>query len=349
MKNWWKILAVILMSYSVIAGLLTPLSPAMRHLDNNVAQANTTFQCTIQGYNTEFKKVNTPPRAWLQRDSAFALCASNIQILSDKEMKLTFDIPAKVITEGSKEDFDLIVDTDHDGSMVLPDAILVKQDSSSAMLIPSCTIADLNIGSRSFTFPYRPIIEETIRNLYFHVSLWFAMVLLLMLSLYYNIQYLRRGLLLDNIRSSELIRISVIFGILGLITGALWAKYTWGKYWSWDLRQTTAAIVVLIYLAYFVLRDSFEDLDKKARISAVYSIFAFFAMIPLMFVIPRLQGADSLHPGAGGNPAFGSNDLDNTMRMVFYPAVIGYTLFGLWIAQLWYRVEKLKLKMLEID
>jgi heme exporter protein C len=72
----------------------------------------------------------------------------------------------------------------------------------------------------------------------------------------------------------------------------------------------------------------------------VYNIFAFGALVPLIYVVPRLT--DSLHPGAGGNPAFGSEDLDNTMRMVFYPAILGWTLLGFWIASLAYRAERLQ-------
>ena len=63
-------------------------------------------------------------------------------------------------------------------------------------------------------------------------------------------------------------------------------------------------------------------------------------IIPLLFVIPRMT--DSLHPGNGGNPAFGGEDLDNTMRMVFYPAVIAWTLLGLWISNILFRLKRVE-------
>src|SRR5690606_31379887 len=102
---------------------------------------------------------------------------------------------------------------------------------------------------------------------------------------------------------------------------------------------------ILIYLAYFVLRSSFDDFDKRARIAAVYNIFAFAALIPLLFVIPRMT--DSLHPGSGGNPAMGGEDLDNTMRMIFYPAIIGWTLMGVWISQILFRILRLRYKLMD--
>ncbi|HMR44960.1 MAG TPA: cytochrome c assembly protein, partial [Saprospiraceae bacterium] len=74
-------------------------------------------------------------------------------------------------------------------------------------------------------------------------------------------------------------------------------------------------------------------------------LFAFATLIPLLYVIPRMT--DSLHPGSGGNPAMGGEDLDNTMRMVFYPAIIGWTLVGFWMANLNFRIEKIRWGLLQ--
>jgi heme exporter protein C len=136
--------------------------------------------------------------------------------------------------------------------------------------------------------------------------------------------------------------VGVLLGILGLATGSIWAKVTWGTYWTSDAKLNNAAIMVLVYLAYILLRSSIEDPDKKARISAVYNIFAFSALIPLLFILPRMT--DSLHPGNGGNPGFNSYDLDNNMRKIFYPAVLGWILLGIWITNISYRFQKLKHK-----
>ena len=69
-------------------------------------------------------------------------------------------------------------------------------------------------------------------------------------------------------------------------------------------------------------------------------------MMLFINVIPRLSGTDSLHPGNGGNPAFGTYDMDNTMRMVFYPAIIGWTLIGTWVLNLKMRINKIENKLL---
>jgi heme exporter protein C len=109
-----------------------------------------------------------------------------------------------------------------------------------------------------------------------------------------------------------------------------------------------AAIALLIYFAYLVLRDSVSDIDKKARIGAVYNIFAFAFLFPAIWIIPRLL--PSLHPGGeggeGGNPALNYKDLAPQMRAVFYPAIIGWTLLGVWITSLKVRLRLLKEKTL---
>ncbi|HZX75100.1 MAG TPA: cytochrome c biogenesis protein CcsA, partial [Cyclobacteriaceae bacterium] len=123
-------------------------------------------------------------------------------------------------------------------------------------------------------------------------------------------------------------------------TGMIWANYAWGTPWHGDPKQNGSAITALIYLAYFVLRGSIDNKEQSARLSAVYNIFAFAAMIPLIFIIPRMT--DSMHPGNGGNPGFNMYDLDSRMRPIFYAANIGWISIGAWIATMRVRSKKIE-------
>ncbi len=184
--------------------------------------------------------------------------------------------------------------------------------------------------------PARVILNESIRNLYFHVPMWFGMVGLLIASAVYSIRQLSSknpGNLKNDIYAAEFTNSAILFGFLGLLTGMVWAKFTWGDYWTNDPKLNGVAIGMLIYMAYIVLRKAIEDEEKKARVSAVYNVFSFPIFIVLIFILPRLN-VDSLHPGNGGNPAFSNYDLDSNMRLVFYPAVIAWFLLGLWITTL---------------
>jgi heme exporter protein C len=188
-----------------------------------------------------------------------------------------------------------------------------------------------------FSVPRLSIVNETIRALYFHVPMWFGMVFLFLSSMIYAIRYLRKPAMESDIYSVAFASVGLSYGLLGIFTGMIWANYTWGTPWHGDPKQNGAAIATLVYLAYFILRSSVENEEQRNRLSAVYNIFAFAAMIPLIFIIPRMT--DSMHPGSGGNPGFNMYDLDSRMRMVFYPACIGWILLGMWIATLQIRTR----------
>ena len=186
--------------------------------------------------------------------------------------------------------------------------------------------------------PKKPILNETIRNLYFHVAMWFGMMIFFIVSLVYSIKYLRSNTHRFDIYAVEFANAGILFGMLGLITGSVWARYTWGSFWSNDPKQIGAAIALLIYFAYLVLRNSMTDIDKRSRISAVYNIFAFALLFPTIWIIPRL--VESLHPGGMGNPAFNTKDIDSRMRVVFWlGAIPGWALLGTWITTLRIRLQ----------
>jgi heme exporter protein C len=87
----------------------------------------------------------------------------------------------------------------------------------------------------------------------------------------------------------------VIFGILTLVTGSIWAKISWGVWWTWSERQLTLFLVLfLFYCAYFMLRFSVESGPRRANLSAVYALFG-VALIPVSFLAIRLA-ENFIHP-----------------------------------------------------
>ncbi len=201
--------------------------------------------------------------------------------------------------------------------------------------------------------PKLQLLGETIRNLYFHVCMWFAMMILFTVSVVNAIRYLRGFQLKYDIYSRHYAIMAIVLGILGYSTGAIWAAFTWAdpnssildnfKTIARDPKLIGAAIALLVYFAYLILRDSIQDIDKKARISAVYNIFAYAILFPSIWILPRIL--PSLHPGNEDNPALDvKNDISGNMRIVFYPAVIGWTLLAVWITTLKIRLTLLKEK-----
>ena len=197
----------------------------------------------------------------------------------------------------------------------------------------------VTIAGFLFDVPALPILNEAIRVLFFHVPMWFTMIFLLFNSAINSYYYISKGRINYDIKSNEYANVGVFFGMLGIISGMLWAKFTWGTYWTNDPKLNGSALGLLIYFSYFVLRGSVKDELKKAKISSVYNIFAFAMLIPLIFILPRMT--DSLHPGNGGNPGFNVYDMNSQLRIVFYPSVLGFILLGIWITNIRVRIKLL--------
>jgi heme exporter protein C len=218
--------------------------------------------------------------------------------------------------------------------------------ASILLLLYTCTAGFL------MDVPRLPALQETIRNLYFHVCMWFSMMILFTISLVNAIKYLRTFNLKYDVYARQYAAVGIVMGVLGYITGAIWMTYTWAdpnnpafQSFSALAREPKligAAIALLIYFAYMVLRDSINDMDKRARISSVYNIFAYAMLFPSIWILPRIL--PSLHPGQQGNPALDTRDIDSNMRLIFYPAVIGWTLLGVWITTLKIRIALLREK-----
>ena len=174
------------------------------------------------------------------------------------------------------------------------------------------------IGGILLPVPKIPQLQETIRNLYYHVCMWFAMMILFTVSVVYSVKHLRTLDISFDMKARFFAGVGLVMGLLGYATGAIWAAYTWADpnnpaYASFgsiarEPKLIGAAMAILVYFAYFILRDSVTDIDKRARVSAVYNIFAYAMLFPSIWIVPRLL--PSLHPGQEGNPALNFNDID---------------------------------------
>jgi heme exporter protein C len=186
------------------------------------------------------------------------------------------------------------------------------------------------------------MIEETMRNLFFHVGMWFGMFAMLITGFVFSLRYLKKFDEQEDIIAAEAVHVGIMFGTLGILTGMVWANFTWGAPWVKDPKLNGAAVGMVIYLAYMILRGSIDDTHKRAKVSAVYNIFAFVLWIVFVLIMPRIAG-ESIHPGKTDSPVMPMH-LDPGMRLVFYPAMAGWILMGFWILNIRIRIKKLTLE-----
>lgn len=188
--------------------------------------------------------------------------------------------------------------------------------------------------------PEIDILEQTARNLFLHVPMWFTMMVAFGMAFVYSVRFLNSEQMVMDRKAETATAVGLLFGICGLLTGSLWARFTWGTWWTFaEPRMNLAALSMLIFVAYFILRTAFNDPVKRAKISAVYNIFGITTVPFLLYIIPRQL--PSLHPGAEGNPAF-SEITAPELRYIFYPAVVGFIGLSIWMMDILNRYKKVK-------
>ena len=188
--------------------------------------------------------------------------------------------------------------------------------------------------------PDLPIIRQSIRNLFFHVVMWFSMMVMFGTSLVRSLRYLSTFDIKHDVYAIQSVNVGLFFGMMGIVTGMEWANFTWGTPWTNDPQLNGAAITILAYFAYLVLRRSIDEENKRARIAAVYNVFAFVMLIVFIGILPKLSDG-SLHPGKGGSPMTVTN-LDFTMRLVFYPAIAGWIIVGYWLTGIRVKMDTIR-------
>lgn len=138
---------------------------------------------------------------------------------------------------------------------------------------------------------------------YFHVPIAATAYLAFAVVFVSSIMFLRTKKEKWDIRAISASEIGVIFALLTLITGSLWAKSAWGEFWvTWDVRLNTSLVLFLIYISYLMVRSSIDEPEKRARLSAVFGIVGFIG-VPLSFLSIRLWNRATVHPvvvGPGG-------------------------------------------------
>ncbi|MDP2209616.1 MAG: cytochrome c biogenesis protein CcsA [Bacteroidota bacterium] len=206
------------------------------------------------------------------------------------------------------------------------------------VIIAGIALPMVSNPSSFFELPVVPGLEDKARIIFFHVPTAWVCVIAFITSLIYGIQYLRTKEILYDIKSVTAAGLGFLFCILATVTGAIWSKFTWGAFWNWDPRQTSIFVLLLIYGAYFALRSSIEVEEKRASLSAVYSIIAGLTVPFFIFIIPRI--VSSLHPDPIINPQ-GKIHMNPTMLVIFLSSLTGFTAVYYWMFNLRVRFSKL--------
>jgi heme exporter protein C len=187
----------------------------------------------------------------------------------------------------------------------------------------------------------RPVagFGDEFRIFYYHVPMAIVSMLAFLVNLIFSIRYLRDRRPLDDIRARSASELGLLFGILATISGSIFARVAWGSFWNWDIRETSFAILLVIYGAYFALRSAVEPEERSAVFASVYSVLAFLSVPVFGFIVPRIY--NSLHPKdtliSGGKLALGG-----TVAIIFVCSLLAFLLLFYWIYNLRWRAVYLE-------
>lgn len=204
----------------------------------------------------------------------------------------------------------------------------------SFVLIAGISFPIVENPTQWYELPLIKGLGENAKIIFYHVPTAWLTVLAFLMSTIYGIKYLRKKNMDDDAKSYVAAQLGMVFCILATVTGAVWAKFNWGTYWNWDPRQTSIFALLLIYGAWFALRSSIENEEKRASLAAVYSIIAFLTVPFFIFIMPRIM--PSLHPGSSigneqaSNPAVDFK-MNMNMRIIFMISLAGFTGLYFWI------------------
>ncbi len=170
------------------------------------------------------------------------------------------------------------------------------------------------------------------RIIYFHVpSAWISMFAFLV-TFIASILYLMRNHARWDILARSSAELGIAFTVAATASGSIWAKPAWNTWWTWDPRLTTYTIVLLLYIAYFMLRGAIPEPERRARFASVYGIFAFLS-VPITFM--SIRWWNTIHPVIlDPNEDFG---LGSGMTAAFMTCILCFTI--LYIALLANRVR----------
>lgn len=354
--TWWKWLTVIILFYALIGSFFVPIGAGVTKVEPMSFSPDTTYTFLVKTYHAHLSSADAGKvQLWFKHKSEYFSPAS-IKVLGSDLLEVQFAFPSTLQEQIIPSSFDVVINNDLDGTFALRDALTLRKsatvDSLANVIVDTQEPEVKHNKHTTFIFPYREILYETIRNTFYHVPMWFVMTMMVFVCFVASIVYLINGNKTADVIAHQSVIVTLLFGACGYFTGLVWSKYTWYIGLDWgtvvskllieDIKLAGALIAVLVYVVYLIIRESIEDQKKSARAAAYYSIFGLLAFIFCVFVIPRLT--DSMHPGNGGNPAFSKYDLDSSLRMFFYPAVIGWILLGFWILSIRVRIKLLEQK-----
>jgi len=184
--------------------------------------------------------------------------------------------------------------------------------------------------------PVEQVMGMVQKVFYFHVATaWVGLLSFIVAAVAGGVYLVRHNPDWDVVETAS-VELGMVFLLIAIISGSIWAKPIWNTWWTWDPRLTTVTVTELIYAAYLMLRSGIEEPERRARFGAVYAIIGFLS-VPMTFLSIRIFR--TIHPvvvGSNDPSALGAFDMSTRMLQTFLFGLFAFTV--VYAALLWHRI-----------
>jgi heme exporter protein C len=191
----------------------------------------------------------------------------------------------------------------------------MRERIAIGLAVAAAVLLSYNLYQMFMVLPDEAMQGAIYRILFFHAPSAMVGMIGYFVALIFSVLYLSSGKLRWDSLSASVIEVSLVFSVVNIVTGSIWARIIWGIWWTWDYRLTSALVCVLIFAGYLMMRRAIEEPTQRARLSAALCIFG---CVDVVIVWKSVEWFRNNHPGPVLTIRTGGGTMDPAMERIFY-------------------------------
>jgi heme exporter protein C len=202
----------------------------------------------------------------------------------------------------------------------------MREKIAIALALAAAALLSYNLYQMFMVLPDEALQGAIYRILFFHAPAALVGMIGYFVALTFSVLYLSSGNLRWDSLSASIIEVSLVFSIVNIVTGSIWARIIWGIWWTWDYRLTSALVCILIFAGYLMMRRAIEEPTQRARLSSALCIFG---CVDVVIVYKSIEWFRNNHPGPVLSIRTGGGTMDPAMERIFYLNMLAILLMAI--------------------
>ncbi|HEY7306024.1 MAG TPA: cytochrome c biogenesis protein [Bryobacteraceae bacterium] len=194
------------------------------------------------------------------------------------------------------------------------------------LAVAAALLLSYNLYQMFMVLPDEAMQGAIYRILFFHAPAAIVGMIGYFIALTFSVLYLSSKNLRWDSLSASIVEVSLVFSVVNIVTGSIWARIIWGIWWTWDYRLTSALVCVLIFAGYVMMRRAIEEPTQRARLSAALCIFG---CVDVVIVWKSIEWFRNNHPGPVLSIRTGGGTMDPAMERIFYLNLLAILLMAI--------------------